>query len=87
MSRLDAADRAQRVADDAYRKLQWRAVRFLAPIGAMCGVAVAAGFGIIWLIADSFGGWGVAFCAFIGTALAIRDAWKSPEDFVGRWRL
>lgn len=87
MSQLDAADRAARVTGRAYRKLQWRAVAFLVPVGALMGIGVAAGMALVWLLADSFGGWGVAFSAFMGAALAFRDAWKSPEDFVGKWRL
>jgi len=87
VNQLDAADRAQHVTDAAYRKLRWRAVRFLAPVGAMCGLLVAVGFGIVWLLAVTFGVWGVFFSMAIGTALAVRDAWRAPEDFVGRWRL
>ena len=87
MSQLDAADRATRITDSAYRRLQWRAVWFLAPVGAALGIAVAAGIAVVWLLADTFGGWGVAFCALVGAGLGARDAWKSPHDFVGRWRL
>lgn len=87
MRQLDAADRAARVTGRAYRRLQWRAVWFLVPFGALIGVAVAAGFGLVWLAAETLGGWGVVFCGLVGAGLAFRDAWQSPEDFVGRWRL